>query len=180
MIILSLHWFWSGCLREKIRHIHLFSSYLFAEQMRLKCGSIDFVHWLFSSFSVSTLPLFFYMHTYLLWWTSLIWGHISYRKGSFRSIEEVFCRLSCQSSWCKKAGDETSCFFLSYSLSDRFTYSSFSYHKPVFKDLSSLCVVRINVFAETFKNSFQVSDCILCAISVGSVFLHCVQTVDSD
>lgn len=115
MIIFSLHWFWSGCLREKIRHRHLFSSYLFAEQMRLKCGSTDFVHWLFSrhccSFSVSTLPLFFYMHTYLLWWTSLIWGHISYRKGSFRSIEEVFCRLSCQSSWCKKAGDETSCFF---------------------------------------------------------------------
>lgn len=42
-------------------------------------------------------------------------------------------------------------FFLSYSLSDRFTYSSFSYHKPVFKVLSSLCIVRITVFAETFK-----------------------------
>lgn len=165
---------------KKIQHRHLFSSYLFAEQMHLKCGSIDFVHWLFSrhccSFSVSALQ--FFTCTYLLWWTSQIWGHISYRKGSFRSIEDVLCCLSCQSSWCKKA-----------SVVFSFVQPLWSFHLQfILLPQASIQGFILSVYSQNhcicrnISNSLHVSDCVLCVITVGSVFLHCscVQTVDSD
>lgn len=56
---------------------------------------------------IATLP---YLHHHLKW-KSLIRRHISYRKGLFRDIKEVFCCLSL-SSWRRQTGDDTQCFSL--------------------------------------------------------------------